>query len=312
MTRSPSFAVLGAGAVGGYFGGRLAAAGFDVTFLARGQTLADLRARGLRITSIAGDAHVQPVKACSELAELGVPDVVLVAVKTWQLDPLLRELPSIVGPQTVVVPLLNGVEAPERLAAVLDRRHVVGGLCEIGAVIEQPGHVRHFAAVPVIRFGELDGAESPRLDALAEAFGRAGVEAVHTREVVLAMWRKFLLIVGYGGIGALARVSIGPLLQSPETRALLVTAMREVVEVANARGVGLSAADMESTFAYLERLPEGATTSLQRDIMAGRPSELDAWTGAVVRLAEVAGVAVPLNAVILALLSAQERQSRGG
>jgi 2-dehydropantoate 2-reductase len=311
MTRSPSFAVLGAGAVGGYFGGRLAAAGFDVTFLARGQTLADLRSRGLRITSIAGDAHVQPVKVTSELAELGVPDVVLVAVKAWQLEPLLRELPSIVGPETVVVPLLNGVEAPARLAAVLEPRRVVGGLCEIGAVIEQPGHVRHFAAVPVIRFGELDGAESPRLVELAEAFGRAGVEAVHTREVVLAMWRKFLLIVGYGGIGALARVSIGPLLRNPETRELLATAMREVVEVANARGVGLSPADMESTFAYLERLPEAATTSLQRDIMAGRPSELDAWTGAVVRLAEVAGVEVPLNAVIRALLGAQERQSRG-
>jgi 2-dehydropantoate 2-reductase len=312
MTNSPSFAVLGAGAVGGYFGGRLLAAGFDVTFLARGESLAALRARGLRITSIAGDAHLQPVKAVAEVGELGARDVVLVAVKTWQLEPLLRELPSIVGPQTVVVPLLNGVEAPDRLAAVVDRRRVAGGLCEIGAVIEEPGHVRHFAAVPVIRFGELDGSESPRLDALVEAFGRAGVEAVHTRDVMLAMWRKFLLIVGYGGVGALARVPIGALLRNASTKGLLETAMREVVAVARARGVGLSAADIDSTFAYLERLPEGATTSLQRDITNGRPSELDAWSGAVVRLGEAAGVAVPLNAVIRALLSAQELKSRGG
>jgi len=311
MTRSPSFAILGTGAVGGYFGGRLHAAGFDVTFLARGETLAALRERGLRITSIAGDAHLHPVKVAATVAELGTPDVVLVAVKTWQLAPLLRDLPAIVGPETVVVPLLNGVEAPDRLSAVLDPQRVVGGLCEIGAVIEQPGHIRHFAAVPVIRFGELDGAESPRLDALAEAFGRAGVEAVHTRDVILAMWRKFLLIAGYGGLGALARVPIGPLLRTPETRALLATAMREVVEVATARGVRLEATDVDSTFAYLDRLPEGATTSLQRDIMAGRPSELDAWTGAIVRLAAAASIEVPLATVVLALLSAQDRHSRG-
>jgi 2-dehydropantoate 2-reductase len=126
------------------------------------------------------------------------------------------------------------------------------------------------------------------------------------------MWRKFLLIVGYGGVGALARVPIGALLRNASTKGLLETAMREVVAVARARGVGLSAADIDSTFAYLERLPEGATTSLQRDITNGRPSELDAWSGAVVRLGEAAGVAVPLNAVIRALLSAQELKSRGG
>lgn len=311
MTRSPSFAILGPGAVGGYFGGRLFAAGFDVTFLARGETLAVLREQGLRITSIAGDAHLQPVKVASTFAELGTPDVVLVAVKTWQLDPLLRELPSIVGPETVVVPLLNGVEAPDRIAAVVDPRRVVGGLCEIGAVIEAPGHIRHFAAVPVVRFGELDGTESPRLSALADAFGRAGVEAVHTREVVLAMWRKFLLIVGYGSVGALARVPLGSLLRDPAIRGLLASAMHEVVAVARARGIGLSSTDIDGTFAYLERLPESATTSLQRDIMAGRPSELDAWTGAVVRLAEAAGVAVPLHSLFLTLLSAQQRQHRG-
>jgi len=303
-------AVVGVGGVGGYFGGRLAQSGVEVVFVARGDTLAALRGSGLRVDSIAGDFAVRPVRAAGSPAEVGPADVVLVAVKAWQVEALAPTLEPLLGPGTVVVPLENGVEAAEQLAAALGRGQVAPGICHIVASVVAPGHIRHAGIDPRIAFGEFDDRPSPRLERLRDAFARAGVDARIPADIGVALWEKFLFIASLSGLGALTRVPAGALRALPATRELLVRAMEEIVAVAGARGTRLPADAVARTLAFVDGLPEGATSSMQRDVMAGRPSELEAQNGAVVRLGEEAGVPTPVNRFVYAALLPQERRAR--
>jgi len=303
-------AVVGVGGVGGYFGGRLAQSGVEVVFVARGETLAALRGSGLRVDSIAGDFAVRPVRAAGSPAEAGPADVVLVAVKAWQVEALAPTLEPLLAPGAVVVPLENGVEAAEQLAAALGREQVAPGICHIVASVVAPGHVRHAGIDPRIAFGEFDDRPSPRLEQLREAFARAGVDARIPADIAVALWEKFLFIASLSGLGALTRVPAGALRSLPATRDLLVRAMEEIVAVAQARGTRLPADAVARTLAFVDGLPEGATASMQRDVMAGRPSELEAQNGAVVRLGEAAGVPTPVNRFVYAALLPQERRAR--
>jgi 2-dehydropantoate 2-reductase len=303
-------AVVGVGGVGGYFGGRLAQAGEEVALIARGAHLRAIQEHGLRVESIAGDFVAQPAVATDDPAAVGPVEFVLVAVKSWQLAEAAEAIRPLLGPDTGVVPLLNGVEAPEQLAAALGPGHVLGGLCRIGAQIAAPGLIRHTAITPSVIFGELDDRASPRAEALQAAFARAGVDAPIARDIRRAMWEKFLLITTWG-IGALTRAPIGEWRSLPETRAMAEAAMREVVAVAQAHGVALPEAIVARTLGFLDQLPPEGTSSMQRDIMEGRPSELEAQNGAVVRLGRAAGVPVPTHTFIYASLLPQERQARG-
>ena len=216
-----------------------------------------------------------------------------------------------IGDDTVVVPLENGIDAPDQIANVLGREPVLGGLCGIVSFIAAPGHIRHVGADPFVMFGELDNRRSTRVERLREACIRAGVQADIPLDIHHALWSKFVFIAPMSGIGAATRVPVGVWRSMLETRQLATSAIREIVSVALAQGVDLGGETaVERTLARFDGLPPDATSSLQRDLMENRPSELDAQLGAVVRLSRAAGVPTPVCEVLLALLLPQELASR--
>ncbi len=305
-------AVFGAGAVGGYFGGRLAQAGEDVVLIARGEHLKAMQMHGLHVESIEGDFTVDPVQATDDPGEVGLVDAVLVAVKAWQVPQAAREMRPMVGPDTFVVPLENGVEAPSQLGVVLGEHHVLGGLCRIISTLVEPGHIRHAGIRPTIAFGELDGRNSRRVERLYEAFERTeGVTPTIPPDVRVAMWEKFLFIAALSGVGAVTRAPVGMLRSLPQTRRMLKDAMEEILAVADAHDVALPRESVAETMGFIDGLPPDGTASMQRDVMAGRPSELESQNGAVVRLGREAGVETPLHAFIYASLLPQELRARG-
>lgn len=303
-------AVVGAGGVGGYFGARLLAGGQDVAFVARGETLRALATDGLRLTGASGDLHLAPVRAVGDPREVGTVDVVLVAVKSWQLSGVAATLAPLVGPATVVVPLLNGVEAPAELAAALGAGPVAAGLCGIVAYLVAPGQVHHEGVAPFVRFGELDNRESPRLERLRAAFAAAGVRAEIPADIHAALWMKLLFIAPVSSVGALVRAPAGAWRELAGARDLARRAMSETVAVAAARGVTLPADAVERTLLFLDALAPASTSSLQRDFEAGRRSELDAQVGAVVRLGAAAGVETPVCRLLYDCLLPQELAAR--
>jgi 2-dehydropantoate 2-reductase len=304
-------AVFGTGGVGGYFGGRLAQGGEDVIFIARSDHLKAMRANGLRVDSLKGDFLIQPVQATDKPEEVGEVDAILVAVKTWQVPDAALAMRPMVGQNTFVVPLENGVDAPAELMAVLGEAHVLGGLCHIVSYIAEPGHIRHAGIEPHIAFGELDGRSSKRAQRLKAAFERAGVWAEVPENIRAAMWEKFLFIAAISGVGAVTRAPAGVMRGLPETRQLLQRAMEEVIAVAKAHQVNLPEDVLEKTMAFIDNLPEGATASMQRDIMEGRPSELASQNGAVLRLGSEQGVPTPTHAFLYHSLLPQDLRARG-
>jgi 2-dehydropantoate 2-reductase len=305
------FAVIGAGGVGGYFGGKLASGGADVTFLVRGRTLDALRDRGLRVDSIHGDFVVDPVNATDDPSSIGVVDAVFVATKAWQIAEAVSNIQPLIGAETVVVPLENGMEAPDVIARAVGREHTLGGLCGIVAFIVEPGHIKHAGVDPFIMFGELDGGVSARVERLRDACLAAGVNAQLSDDIHRSMWTKFLFIAPMSGLGAATRVAAGVWRAMPETRAIAVNAMKEIIALAAARGVDLGAEAVDRTLARIDALPPDSTSSLQRDVIDGKPSELDAQLGAVIRMGGASHVPTPVCEMLLHLLLPQERRARG-
>lgn len=300
--------MIGAGAVGGYFGGRLAARNNEVVFLVRGKTFEALSAGPLRVESINGDFEVA-VGATTDPAQVGEIDAILVAVKAWQVPEAAAAIDKMPSRDAVVVPLQNGMEAPEQLAAVLGRDRVVGGLCRIVSEAVRPGYIRHYSAEPSIATGELWPLRpANRLEEVCEAFRAAAVCCDIATDIKAAMWEKFLFIAPWGSLGAVTRLPIGAIRNAPELRDQLQVALGELAAVARAEGVSLQVA---KTLGVLDRLPEETTSSMQRDIMAGRPSELEAQTGAVVRLGGKAGVPTPMHEAIYRKLLPLEERARG-
>ena len=303
-------AVIGAGAVGGYFGGRLAASGNDVTFLVRGKTLEALRAGPLRVKSINGDFEVR-VAATNEPAEIAA-DVVLVAVKAWQVSEAAVAIQKMLARDSVAVPLQNGMEAPAQLAAVLGAGRVAGGLCRIVAETTGPGEIDHYWAEPSIDFGEIEPlGNADLLEQLREAFTAAKVRCQIPPDIAIAMWEKFLFITPWGSLGAVTRLPVGPIRSSPKLRARLVAALEEVARIAQAENKNLGDKKIARTLAILDGLPAETTSSMQRDIMSGRPSELEAQTGCVVRFGRKTGVPTPVHDSIYAELRPLEERARG-
>lgn len=303
--------IFGTGGAGGYFGGKLAKAGEDVVFIARGEHGRTIREKGLYIDSVEGSFTVAPARATDDPSQAGPADVVIVGVKAWQVSEAARAMHPLVGPETFVVPLQNGVEAPSQLAAVLGKEHVLGGLARVFGFIVGPGRIRHLGGPSQITFGELDNRRSDRAERLREVLTRAGITADVPPDIHAALWEKFLFIVPLGGVGAVTRVSLGVTRALPETRGMLVQGMREIKAVARARKIPLSDDVVARTMAFVDTLPPDGTLSLQRDIVAGKPSELEAWNGAVVRLGKQAGVATPLHEFLYHSLLPLEVSARG-
>lgn len=308
--------ILGTGGVGGYFGGRLAESGQEVWFVARGEHLEALRRDGLRVESVAGDFAVRPVNAVLDPAEAaaaaGPPEAVLVGVKSWQTGEAARALLPALGEGTVVLSLQNGATAAEEIGAVVGMERMLGGVCRIMAFLAGPGRVVHAGVEPAVVLGELDGRRSARAEAVTASLAACrGVTAELSDDVQREIWTKFLFIASASGVGAVCRRPAGRLRAVPETRELLVRAMREIEAVARACGVALAPDVVERTMAFVDTLPEGATASMQRDVLEGRPSELDAQNGAVVRLGRELGVLTPVHEVLYAALRPQEIEARG-
>lgn len=291
-------AIFGTGGAGGYFGAQLARAGEDVIFIARGEHLQAICTHGLRVETPKGEIVIQPAQASNDPAQVGVVDAVIVGVKAWQVTETARAMEPMIGPNTFVVPLQNGVEASSQLATVLGADHVLGGLCGTLSWIVSPGRIRSIGQVHFIKFGELDKRPSERAEQLRQAFERAGVKVEIPLDIHVALWEKFLFVVSFGGVGAVTRAPIGVIRTLPETRRLLEQCMREIFAVARTRQIALSDGIVEKSMMFLDSLAPSGTTSLQRDIADGKPSELDAWNGAVVRLGREVGVATPLHEFI--------------
>jgi 2-dehydropantoate 2-reductase len=304
-------AVFGTGGVGGYFGARLAAIGVDVVFIARGEHLKAMRTSGLRLESVMGDVLVHPAQASDSPTAVGRVDVVLLGVKTWQVAAAADAMRPLLGPETCIVPLQNGVETPAVLADKLGTEHVIGGLCGAFSFVARPGHIRHIGGATFLKFGELDNAKTERVERLRQAFDRAGVAVDVPADIHGALWEKCMLVVPFGGLGAVTRAPLGVLMTVPETRKLMERGMEEISHVARARQISLSDDIVTRSMAFLDTVTPSGTSSLQRDIAAGKQSELDAWTGAVVRFGEEVGVATPLHAFLYASLLPLELRARG-
>jgi len=303
--------VYGAGAVGGYFGGRLAQAGEDVVFIARGDHLRAIRERGLRVDSFKGNFLIHPAQATDDPAQAGAADAVLVAVKAWQVPDVAEKMRPMIGHSTFVVPLENGVDAPTQLSAVLGEDKVLGGLSKIFSFIVEPGYIRHGGAEPAVAFGELDNRKSERSERLRDAFVKAGVRADIPVDIHAAMWEKFLFIATISGIGAVCRAPIGVLRSVSQTRALMEQSMLEILTVARAKGIMMRDDAIARSMGFVDMLPAEGTASMQRDILEGKPSELENQCGTIVRLGKELGVETPLHSFLYQALLPVEMRARG-
>jgi 2-dehydropantoate 2-reductase len=295
-------AVFGSGGVGGYFGGRLAAAGEDVAFIARGAHLLALQQGGLAIESPLGDVRLPIVQATDRPQAIGPVDVVLFTVKLYDVDAAAASLGPLIGPDTVVITLQNGVDAVDMVARHVGSHHVAGGAAYIVAVVDRPGHVRHTTAQQLV-FGERDGRRSDRLVKFEEAGRRAGFQATASTDVEADLWVKFVRLASWSGMTAATRSSLGVLRDHPETFAMMVAAIEEVIAVGLAKGINLPADIMDSTMKLMLGFPHGSKSSQLEDLERGRRLELPWLSGAVVRIGRDVGVATPVHQFLTAILT---------
>jgi 2-dehydropantoate 2-reductase len=295
-------AILGSGGVGGYYGGLLAHAGQDVIFIARGEHLAAMRAHGLRVESAHGNFEVRPVQATDHPAQAGTVDLVLCTVKSYDLESAAEAARPLVGPGTVVLPLLNGLDAADRLAAILGPEHIMPGLTHISSSIAAPGLIRQVSPVRRITFGEHDGSITPRAERIRDLLAASGVEVILSTTVEQALWEKFVFISSVSGVCCLARQPIGPILRTTESRALYLNALREVEALGRARGVALPPDLVDHALRLTESFAPQTKPSLLIDLETGRRLELEAMSGTVVRYAQEIGLPTPVHSVIYAAL----------
>lgn len=301
--KTMKIAIFGAGGVGGYFGARLAAAGEDVHFIARGAHLEAIRDKGLMVKSANGDVHVDPAQATAEASDIGVADVVVVAVKLYDTEAAAEQCKALVGPVTTVVSFQNGVTAAETLSAVVGASHVIGGVTYILSVVEAPGVIAHTGTMASLMFGELDGGHTGRVEALFGACERAGIDAAVSDDINAAVWSKFAFLAPLSGMTALTRLTIGPIRGNAESRAMLGEAMNEVSEVARARGVSLPGDLTDQLMEKADGLPDEFGTSMLHDLTEGKRLELPWLSGTVARLGAEFSIPTPVNQAIHRALS---------
>ena len=291
-------AVIGTGGVGGYFGGRLAEAGNEVWFVARGRHLEEIRRCGLKVKSRLGDMLIKPVKATDDTAEIGPVDLVIIAVKLADTDSAMAATKPLLGPDTAVVSLQNGIEAVERLTAAFGKARVLGGVCHIAAVISGPGIILHTGTMARMTIGEIDGSMSPRLAAIESACKKAKIDFIASPEIEKAIWHKFVFLSSFSGVTTLTRLPKGPIMAEPETRDLLKDAIAEAVAVARARGIALAEDLPEQLIKFAEGLPDDMKSSMLGDLERGSRLELPWLSGTVAKLGASLGVPTPAHRVI--------------
>ena len=304
-------AVIGAGAVGSYYGARLARAGHDVHFVARDQQVDALRRSGLQLQSPLGDDHLIPVNATTDAARIGSADLILITVKLWATENAVRAVQPIVGASTVVVSLQNGVDKDDVIAGIVGREHVVGGVTYIFADRPEPGVVVHQGQMQRVVVGELSGGRSARVDRIVAALVGAGIDGLASPDIRRELWEKFVLLAANSSVTAVTRDTVGAVRTRPATRALYRDAMAEVVAVARAEGVPIADGFVDDRMRFLDAMPADGRASMAMDLLRGRPLELEWLSGALVRRAERVGVPTPIHRTLYAAL-VPFAQGRGG
>lgn len=304
-------AIMGAGGVGSYFGARLAAAGEDIAFICRGAHLTALCERGMTVSSPQGDLTLPPVQATDDPATVGPVDVILSTVKLYDLDAACERMAPMVGPDTMIVPVQNGVTAADIICKHFDRARVVGGLVFIASFVTSPGTVVHKSMVHKITLGELDGGLSDRVTAFRNVGNAAGIEVEAAEDIERALWEKLVLLGAFGPLSAMTRQSVGPIIADPDLHAMYRRGMEEVVAVARARGIDLPDAIVDDTLALSGRFGPDSKSSMLEDLEAGKPLELEWITGALARMGREAAVPVPFNEVAYVALKPFANGTRG-
>ena len=296
-------AVMAAGAVGGYFGARLAAAGHDVVFFARGAHRDVLKRDGLKIESVLGDLHLPKVEVSDDPATVAPVDIVLFAVKLWDTETAAQSLKPVVGPDTRVITVQNGIDAVERIEPILGAGRVVPGLAQIATVIAAPGVVRHTSKFALIRCGHSDRHADPPLSAFVQAAQNGGIDITLSDDVDVDLWNKFVFLSALAGITATTRLPFGPLKADPDTRAFFHDLLREVSAVGRAKAVALPADFADKALAFADAtLPPEMKASMAHDLERGNRLELDWLSGKVVELGRALGVPTPAHAAVYAIL----------
>jgi len=300
-------AVIGTGGVGAYFGAKLAEAGNDVRFLARGKHLEAIEKNGLLVKSILGDIHIKNAFVRDNIEELGMVDLIMLCVKSWQVKKIAPGLKSIMHEGSFVLPLQNGVLAAKELIKVLPQKSVINGLCRIFSMVEEPGVIAHKGVNPRIVFGELDNVKSQRILQLSTIFNEAGIHHKVAEDIEAESWKKFISIC-LSGLMAVTNSNYGKLRSIPENRKMMFDLLNEVYHVGIKMGVKLEEDYVEKAVSFIETFNYEATASLSRDVWAERPSEIEYQNGCVVRFAESIGVEVPLNKYVYQKIKELERK----
>ncbi|MFP6749008.1 MAG: 2-dehydropantoate 2-reductase [Alphaproteobacteria bacterium] len=295
-------AVMGTGAMGGYVGARLAEAGADVTFIARGAHLAAIRKDGLRVTSPEGDMHLDPARATDNPGEVGEVDFILLGVKLYDVEAAVRDLLPMMGPETGVISLQNGVDTPAVISKIAGPEHAVPGVALINGEIAAPGVIQH-NALNGLTLGEPDGRDSPRMKAFRKLGQGAALEVIISPDILLELWRKVLMLTPMSGLSILTRLPLGRIRETPETWRLAGPAMAEVIAVAQAEGIGLGEADLQNTQTFTGQImPDTWRGSLVEDLEAGRRLEVEWLHGTICRLGEKHGIETPFHRTVLGAL----------
>jgi 2-dehydropantoate 2-reductase len=303
------FAILGSGAVGGYYGARLFQAGHDVTFIARGRHLEAIRAHGLQIRSPLGD-FVAKAPAEEDTSKLGHVDCVVLATKAYDNDTALPTLRPMVGPSSAVLTLQNGVDSVDECADIVGRKAVLGGAAYIATAVEAPGLIVQTGLHQRIVFGEVfdvQTAATPRVAALRDALAGAGIDVEAAADARVPLWEKFIYLAPFAGFTGAARLPIGGIWKFPHVQQMFYDACREVERVARAEGVGVAPDRIKKLESYMEELPPSTRSSLLIDLQQGKKIEVEALQGSVVRRGKKTGVPVPIHATLYAVLKAWER-----
>jgi 2-dehydropantoate 2-reductase len=304
-------AVMGTGGVGGYFGARLARAGHDVAFVARGRQLEALRAQGLRVESPLGDIHLPEVQATDDPAAIGAVDLVLFSVKLWDTLEAAESVRPLLGADTAVVSFQNGVVKDDILREALGAGHVIGGVAYIAATIAGPGLIRHSGTLQKLEFGEYDGSLSARVRQFRDACAASGIDAETSGQIEQTIWEKFVFLVGLSGTTSLARTSVGPIRSHPRSRAFLHDTMEEVVQVARAQGVPLPPDYADERLAFTDSVPATMTSSMHHDLEHGNRLEVRWLSGDVVERGVRLGIETPCNRAIYDILSIHSQGCAG-
>jgi 2-dehydropantoate 2-reductase len=295
--------VMGPGGVGGYFGARLAAAGNDVTFVARGAHLEAMRKNGLRLDSEIGNLHLDPAKVVADAGAIAAADAVIFAVKMRDTESAAETLRPLVAKGATIFTFQNGVESAERIGRVVGAGSVVEGAARIASHIPEPGVIKQIGNFALLEFGEGDRKPSARASALHAACIAAGITATLSSNISRTIWAKFAMLAPVAGMTALTRGSIGPVRANAKSRALLQAAVEEAVALGVALETGLVPEDAARTMKLIDGLPKEMTASMCHDLLAGKPIEVDGLSGAVARLAQQRGVPAPTHAFIAAALA---------